>query len=107
MYAIPPVNYLDREAEKLAAERGGSLSLPMSLTSGTSSAPPLELTVVMPCLNEELTVGICVEKAVRTMRELGVAGEVVVVDNGSTDRSVEIATAAGAAGSLPSPEGLR
>ena len=56
----------------------------------------LELSVVMPCLNEELTVGICVEKAVRTMRELDIAGEVVIVDNGSTDRSVEVATAAGA-----------
>lgn len=56
----------------------------------------LELSVVMPCLNEELTVGICVEKAVRTMRSLGIAGEVVVVDNGSTDKSREIAEAAGA-----------
>jgi glycosyltransferase involved in cell wall biosynthesis len=56
----------------------------------------LELSVVMPCLNEALTVGICVEKAVRTMRDLGIAGEVVVADNGSTDCSQEIATAAGA-----------
>ena len=56
----------------------------------------LELTVVMPCLNEERTVGICVAKAVRTMQELGIAGEVVIVDNGSSDRSVEIATQAGA-----------
>lgn len=58
--------------------------------------PELELSVVMPCLNEERTVGICVEKAVRTIREMGIRGEVVIVDNGSTDRSVEIATAAGA-----------
>ena len=58
--------------------------------------PELELTVVMPCLNEERTVGICVEKAVRTMRELGIFGEVVIVDNGSSDKSVEIATDAGA-----------
>ena len=56
----------------------------------------LELSVVMPCLNEELTVGICVEKAVRTMQRLGITGEVLVVDNGSTDRSVAIAEAAGA-----------
>ncbi len=59
-------------------------------------AIPLELSVVMPCLNEERTVGACVEKAVRTMRELGIHGEVVIVDNGSSDRSVEVATAAGA-----------
>jgi glycosyltransferase involved in cell wall biosynthesis len=56
----------------------------------------LELSVVMPCLNEERTVGVCVAKALRTMRELGVEGEVVVVDNGSTDRSVELAEQAGA-----------
>jgi glycosyltransferase involved in cell wall biosynthesis len=62
----------------------------------TVEAEPVELTVVMPCLNEEKTVGNCVAKAVRTMRQLGIAGEVVVVDNGSTDRSIEVAEAAGA-----------
>src|SRR4051794_31355087 len=56
----------------------------------------LELSVVMPCLNEEKTVGVCVTKAVETMTALGIEGEVVVVDNGSTDRSVEVAEAAGA-----------
>ncbi len=56
----------------------------------------LELSVVMPCLDEERTVGKCVDKAVRTMRELGIAGEVVVVDNGSTDQSVKTAEQAGA-----------
>lgn len=56
----------------------------------------LELSVVMPCLNEERTVGVCVEKAIRTMRELGISGEVLVVDNGSTDASVTVAEQAGA-----------
>jgi hypothetical protein len=56
----------------------------------------VELTVVMPCLNEEKTVGVCVKKAVDTINELGIEGEVVVVDNGSNDRSVEVAEAAGA-----------
>jgi len=59
-------------------------------------AEPLELSVVMPCLNEERTAPICIEKALRTMRKLGVRGEVVLVDNGSTDRSVEVAEQAGA-----------
>jgi glycosyltransferase involved in cell wall biosynthesis len=59
-------------------------------------SPSLELSVVMPCLNEARTVGRCVEKALRTMRELGIAGEVVVSDNGSTDGSVELAQQAGA-----------
>lgn len=56
----------------------------------------LELSVVMPCLNEERTVGACVRKAIDTMQRLGIAGEVVVVDNGSTDRSRELAEEAGA-----------
>jgi glycosyltransferase involved in cell wall biosynthesis len=56
----------------------------------------LELSVVMPCLNEADTVGICVEKAVRAMAEAGIQGEVVVADNGSTDDSKQIAQAAGA-----------
>src|SRR5262245_11139182 len=64
--------------------------------SGELAASSLELSVVMPCLNEERTVGVCVGKAVSTMRSLGIAGEVVVVDNGSTDRSIEVAEAAGA-----------
>lgn len=56
----------------------------------------MKLSIVMPCLNEHETVGICVDKAVRTLREHGINGEVVVADNGSTDGSIEIATAKGA-----------
>jgi hypothetical protein len=54
------------------------------------------VSIVMPCLNEEETVGICVEKAVAWLARRGLPGEVLVVDNGSTDRSVEVAEAAGA-----------
>ncbi len=50
----------------------------------------------MPCLNEENTLGMCIEKAQACFKRLGVAGEVVVADNGSTDRSVQIAEALGA-----------
>ena len=50
----------------------------------------------MPCLNEAEGVGVCVEKALKALAEMGVAGEVVVVDNGSTDGSQEIAERAGA-----------
>ena len=56
----------------------------------------LELSVVMPCLNEADTVGICVEKAVRAMHSAGIIGEVVLADNGSTDDSKRIAESSGA-----------
>jgi glycosyltransferase involved in cell wall biosynthesis len=58
-------------------------------------APPL-LSVVMPCLNEARTVAVCVGKAQAFFDRAGIAGEVVIADNGSTDRSVELAVAAGA-----------
>jgi glycosyltransferase involved in cell wall biosynthesis len=61
-----------------------------------SSADPLELSVVMPCLDESDTLAICIEKALRAMAEHGITGEVVVADNGSRDGSVEIARRAGA-----------
>jgi glycosyltransferase involved in cell wall biosynthesis len=57
---------------------------------------PVELSVVMPCLNEEETVGVCVRKAVETLHKTGIQGEVIVADNGSTDGSVEAAQAEGA-----------
>jgi glycosyltransferase involved in cell wall biosynthesis len=60
------------------------------------SEQDLELSVVMPCLNEADTVGICVEKAVRAMRQAGIRGEVVLADNGSSDDSKRIAIANGA-----------
>lgn len=58
--------------------------------------PSLVVSVVMPCLNEAAGVAVCVEKALRAIAEMGVAGEVVVADNGSTDASPEIAERAGA-----------
>ncbi|TFE33443.1 glycosyltransferase family 2 protein [Frankia sp. B2] len=57
---------------------------------------PVEVSVVMPCLNEQESVGVCVRKALAGLATAGAAGEVVVVDNGSTDRSADVAAAAGA-----------
>lgn len=56
----------------------------------------LELSVVMPCLNEAETLAICIEKALGFLESHGVAGEVVIADNGSTDGSREIARQHGA-----------
>jgi len=54
------------------------------------------VSAVMPCLNEELTLATCIRKAQRCIEEMGVAGEVIVADNGSSDNSVEIALSLGA-----------
>jgi glycosyltransferase involved in cell wall biosynthesis len=56
----------------------------------------LEVSVVMPCLNEHETVGSCVQKAVEALTRSGLTGEVIVADNGSTDGSVAIAQSLGA-----------
>jgi glycosyltransferase involved in cell wall biosynthesis len=56
----------------------------------------LELTILMPCLNEAETVATCVRKAAGFLQRTGIAGEVLVADNGSSDGSIELARAAGA-----------
>jgi hypothetical protein len=62
----------------------------------TSDANDLELSIVMPCLNEAETVGTCIAKAQRFLAEHGVRGEVVLADNGSQDGSQAIAEGLGA-----------
>ena len=59
-------------------------------------AEQLDLSVVMPCLNERLTLGACIRKAIATMKAMDIRGEVVVADNGSTDGSQAIALEVGA-----------
>lgn len=56
----------------------------------------IQVSVVIPCLDEEATVGVCVEKARKYFFEHGIVGEIIVVDNGSRDRSPQVAAAAGA-----------
>lgn len=57
---------------------------------------PLDVTVVLPCLDEEASVGLCVAEAAAAIERAGWSGEVVVVDNGSRDRSAVVAREAGA-----------
>ena len=61
-----------------------------------ASTKQVELSIVLPCLNEERTVGTCVVRAKSFLATHRVKGEVIVADNGSTDRSVEIAQSHGA-----------
>ena len=51
----------------------------------------MELTILMPCLNEALTVETCVRKARAYMENRSIAGEILVADNGSTDGSQSLA----------------
>jgi glycosyltransferase involved in cell wall biosynthesis len=67
------------------------------------AAPDLELTILMPCLNEAETLGVCIAKAMGYLARSGVAGEVLIADNGSTDGSQTIAEAGGAR-VVPVPE---
>jgi glycosyltransferase involved in cell wall biosynthesis len=62
---------------------------------GAEKARP-EVSVVIPCLNEERSIAVCIDKAWAAFDAAGIRGEVVVADNGSSDRSVEIAEAHGA-----------
>ena len=57
---------------------------------------PVELTILMPCLNESETLGICIAKAMDFLARSGIVGEVLIADNGSTDGSQTIAEALGA-----------
>lgn len=66
------------------------------LSTAASIERSLELSVVMPCLNEAETLEICIRKALRALANLHIPGEVIVADNGSTDGSQAIAERAGA-----------
>ncbi len=61
-----------------------------------SSAAAVELSVVIPCLDEADTIAACVRKALVALGTSGISGEVIVADNGSRDGSIEIATREGA-----------
>src|SRR5262245_38444534 len=75
-------------------------ALPSTRESSTAVIPgtgdELELTLLMPCLDEARTVGACVDKARRFLEEHGIDGEVLVADNGSQDDSRAIAARHGA-----------
>src|SRR4051812_9352704 len=64
------------------------------------TAAPVDVSVVMPCLNEEITLAGCIANARALLAKLeeqhSYHGEIVIADNGSTDRSCEIATGLGA-----------
>lgn len=66
------------------------------MVASSSADSDVELTILMPCLNEAETLKTCIDKARRYLVRRGLSGEVLVADNGSTDGSQHIALAAGA-----------
>jgi hypothetical protein len=81
---LPEASMEDHET--LAASRGEQAPSPA----------PVELSIVIPCLNEAGTLGTCIRKAQSAVRRLGLRAEVVVADNGSSDGSIAIAQSHGA-----------
>src|SRR5712664_2916527 len=79
-------------------------SAPMGIILASEVAQPartdlsqgVEISVVIPCLNEANSLAYCVDKAMKAFRAAGLSGEVVVADNGSTDGSIQIAEEHGA-----------
>ncbi len=67
-----------------------------TLRGAMDGSGPVEVSVVIPCLNEANSLAYCVDKARKALQEAGISGEVVVADNGSTDGSIEIAEERGA-----------
>jgi hypothetical protein len=66
------------------------------LESSSVRLRPVGVSVVIPCLNEELTIGIVVKEALDGLKQVPVPSEVIVADNGSTDKSRQIAEQLGA-----------
>src|SRR5581483_2762589 len=75
---------------RAARGRGGQPPAPKRPTRTTAE---LGVSVVIPCLDEEATIEACVRSAWDRIHAAGVEGEVIVVDNGSADRSAELAEA--------------
>ena len=75
---------------------GNGLGNGEALGVSVEAESSIELSVVMPCLNEAETLGTCIRKAYQALQDLGVASEVIVADNGSTDGSQDIAASLGA-----------
>jgi glycosyl transferase family 2 len=71
-------------------------TLTITENSGLAQNGEVEVSVVMPCLNEAETLEVCIEKATTAMKHAGIVGEVIIADNGSTDGSQDLARGRGA-----------
>jgi glycosyltransferase involved in cell wall biosynthesis len=94
-----------REHRRMKSRAERDMMVPLMGAVLTSESPQferrdrshgVEVSVVIPCLNEANSLPYCVDKAMKAFREAGLSGEVVVADNGSTDGSIQIAEERGA-----------
>jgi glycosyltransferase involved in cell wall biosynthesis len=81
---------------ELSVAKGAPLGQAETWESEELSSGRIQLTVLMPCLNEAETIEVCIEKARQGLEAAGVQGEILVADNGSTDGSIALAEKAGA-----------
>src|SRR5712664_2953910 len=75
---------------------GTILASEVAQPARTDLSQAVEVSVVIPCLNEANSLAYCVDKAMKAFQAAGLSGEVVVADNGSTDGSIQIAEEHGA-----------
>ncbi len=68
----------------------------LTVPTTEAASEPIEVSVVIPCLNEANSLAFCIDKALSSFGAQNIRGEVVVADNGSTDGSIEIAETCGA-----------
>jgi glycosyltransferase involved in cell wall biosynthesis len=100
----PPVFVVTGGDESYASRRQGmawsetskELEAPSASAAITPASDRVTLSVVMPCLNEANSVGICIRKALDAFERMGIEGEVILADNGSQDGSRQIAAQLGA-----------
>jgi glycosyltransferase involved in cell wall biosynthesis len=70
--------------------------IPQPMRARQDQTASVDVSIVMPCLNESLTLGTCIKKAKATIDRLRIRGEIIVADNGSTDGSQQLAEGLGA-----------
>jgi glycosyltransferase involved in cell wall biosynthesis len=87
--AVPVIDVTVVDCPEPELGLGAAGPVPVAFAEPGNGA--IELSIVMPCLNEAETIGTCIEKAWGAVGHLGVTAEIVVADNGSTDGSVAIA----------------
>ena len=80
---LTPANYISRQVAFSPVEIPAAEPMPL-------------VSAIIPCLNEELTLAICIKKVTEAFTRLDIQGEIIIGDNGSTDQSVEIAKSLGA-----------